>query len=139
MDKTSNFKPLLHGVPEGSVLGPQLYCCYTKPLAQIIRKHNIHHHMYADDTQLYVSLEPKDIHDSINKLNLCIKDIKLWMENNFLKLNNEKTEYIIFGTTTNLNKLDKTTIKVGNYSVDPVRLLEVLELYTIQHSIWKNT
>ena len=40
------------GVPQGSVLGPRIYCMYTKPVSDIIQRHS-----YADDTQLYMTMD----------------------------------------------------------------------------------
>ena len=47
---------LKFGLPQGSVSGPLLFTLYTTPLSSMIFEHAIPHHLYADDSQLYVSL-----------------------------------------------------------------------------------
>ena len=51
-DIVSECKNLNFGVPQGTVLGPKIYCMYTKPISDIIAGHGLSHHCYADDTQL---------------------------------------------------------------------------------------
>ena len=43
---------LKYGVPQGSVIGPQVFTYYSHTIGQIIRKHSIQYHTYADDVQL---------------------------------------------------------------------------------------
>ena len=44
------------GIPQGSLLGPFLFCLYTTSMSQIINTRDVSHHMYADDTQVYIEL-----------------------------------------------------------------------------------
>ena len=92
---TVHFASLLCGVPQGSVLGPMKFCLYLLPLGAILRHHNIGNHIYADDTQLYISFKCKDPLESLTRLNMCISDIRVWMIKNKFKINDSKTEFII--------------------------------------------
>ena len=83
------------GVPQGSALGPLLVSLYVQPIGDIIRKHDICFHHYADDLQLYLpfQLNAKSIAKTTAKIEECIADIKHWMTYNYLCMNDEKTEF----------------------------------------------
>ena len=91
---------------------------YTLPLGDIARKFGLSIHIYADDTQLYISFKPRDpdsLAMSISNIQNCFTEIKEWMTENLLKLNGDKTELLL-----SLNKHLKDSITIKNISIDTV-------------------
>ncbi len=115
----SEEKPLDTGVPQGSILGPLLFSLYVSPLADIVENCGVNGHYYADDSQLYVCFDRKtELADNISKLENCISKIRVFMRYSFLKLNEDKTEILLFGSPHNLKSLSKVKIKVGHCEIE---------------------
>jgi len=91
----SNTTTTLHGVPQGSVLGPLLFLIYINDLHTCIRNSSTFH--FADDTNLLYIPDKKIRNKNIvRKLNIDLKSLNNWPLANKISLNSTKTELIVF-------------------------------------------
>ena len=120
--KTSSSHPLEFGVPQGSVLGPELFKVYFSPAADIARKYGLKFHFYADDGQNYISFKPMvpmDAETALFIIQKCIDELRQWLRENFLSCNDAKTEFIMIGTRQQLLKVDIDSIQIGDAHIKP--------------------
>jgi len=81
----SDIQILLSGVPQGSVLCPLVFAMSSRPLGIIVQRYGVKYYLYADDTQLYISLDPDNelnLSSFLEILEHCIADIRLLMTQN---------------------------------------------------------
>ena len=75
----SSKSDLSFGVPQGSVLGPLFFTLHTIPLSSLISGQTIPHHLYADDSQLYISFSSGNSAAALNGLQSCFASVQSWM------------------------------------------------------------
>jgi exonuclease III len=127
---------LPYGVPQGSCLGPLLFTVYSSKLFDIIKKYLPTVHAFADDTQLYLSFQPNSRTseaEAIEAMELCIKALRVWMITDKMKLNDDKTEFMLLGTHQQLSKVCIEKLFVGDVTVTPVSVSRNLGVWFDSH------
>ena len=57
--------------------------------------------------------------DAISPIEACVADIRIWKNDNFLKLNVDKTVLLILTTREEISKVSDISITVGDQSISP--------------------
>ena len=115
-------------------LVPFLFNFFVSPLGGTCQAQGIMFAGYADDTQIYMSFRPltnslEPQITCISKLESCLADVRSCMQVNFLKLNKSKTEFIIFDTRQQLNKVGTINIRIGDDVIQNVPSVRNLGLH----------
>ena len=103
-DGYSQWKNLVNGVPQGSILGPLLFTILLIDIKDSIKHCKVH--LYADDSQLYIMGSIHEIQRLITKLNEDLRKIHEFSDANNLLLNIGKCKFIIMGSANSLKDLD---------------------------------
>jgi hypothetical protein len=113
----SELKSILHGVPQGSVLGPLLFLLYINDLHEAIKFSEVN--LFADDTTLFqFGASLKSLSDNVNTDLSLLSD---WLNANKIALNASKTEYVLFKSRLKtLNPSLRSTLLEGSWILAPV-------------------
>ena len=121
---------------QGSCLGPLLG--YASKLFSIIKSHLPSAHSYAEDTQL-CPLEGTCGAEALDAMENYITDVRSLMINDKLMLNDDKTEFLVIGTSKQLSKVSVSSIRVGDVDVIPVHSAKNLgswfDLHKLAHGM----
>jgi hypothetical protein len=132
----SNKLKVLHGVPQGSILGPLLFLCYLQGLPLILNNINNSKSeliLYADDSNLIVSSKNQDEVEVISNIQLSL--IKDYFDKNSLFLNTNKTNFITFQTKQN-KAVFSPNIVIGEGNLNQITSTKFLGLEVDQNLSW---
>ena len=120
------------GVPQGSVLGPLLFLIYINDLPNASKR--LTFYLFADDTNIYY--ESKDLTNLTKIVNKELRLVKKWLDANKLSLNIDKTNYIIFHSSSS-NVPSGSGIKIGKKQIKRVKFVKFLGILLDEHLCWK--
>lgn len=119
---------IMCGVPQGSILGPLFFLIFMNDLFDINFAGQLQ--LYADDVALIYSASTEECLE--NKMQLDLNHLLTWCTNNEMTVNVEKTNYIIFQRTLNLN------LKYNELSITQVYKTKYLGLFLNSYLSWND-
>lgn len=124
-----------YGVPQGTVLGPNLFILYINDIVHHIKDSNIQ--LFADDTILYVV--GSDVQNVINIINIELENVLKWLNMNSLYINVNKTKFMII--KSKLSRLDTENhvdVLINNIRIDQVNEIKYLGVIIDEHLSFSN-
>ena len=110
----SDWIELHRGVPQGTILGPLCFLIYVNDMISEVDE-SVELIQYADDTTILCAA--KNINTVTNSLEKNISKLSKYFEINHLKMNVDKTKFVLFGTQQKCSKVSETCLEVNSEKI----------------------
>ena len=117
---------IVHGAPQGSVLGPIRFIMYTADILCIVKGHHLMCFCYAEDTQLYFHMKIDKFPAVKGMVEDCISHVPRWLASNRLKLNPGKTEVMWCSSVRRASTFDHPSLTIGPSTISPLNVVRDL-------------
>ena len=131
----SSPRSVKYGVPQGSILGPILFLIYINDMSSILKEYFLI--QYADDTQIIISGNPRELDDLINKGETALNDAKRYFQLNGLNVNEKKTQCMFIGSRQLISRIPPNTkINFGSTPIIPLHTVKNLGLHMDEYMLF---
>jgi len=129
----STLRKVTLGVPQGSVLGPILFVLYINDIVLAVKHSSVN--LFADDTLL--SIVGTNLEECLAKMNEDLNSLAEWLNSNKLKLNLEKTKYMII-TSRRTEAASNTNLKIYGENIQRAQNIKYLGVTIDQKLTFKD-
>ena len=137
-DNLSEAADVIHGVPQGSILGPLLFLLFINDLPLYLQNTSTIVDLYADDTTIYFSNADKLVLEK--NLQSSLNCLKKWCRENGMILNIDKTKVMLIASRQKRPVLGDTVLNLQYNDID-IKMTtsdKVLGIYVDNNLTWNN-
>lgn len=131
----SSVKTIVHGVPQGSILGPLLFICYLNGLPKTVPDYNVKMCLYADDANLIIMDKSLQVMEEL--ANNCLISMNNYLSNKNLLLNRKKTNFMQFKTRQK-KYYNNPDINIEQTKINQLQQTKFLGLVLDEDLSWDN-
>ena len=129
----SDCQNLIHGIPQGSILGPLLFIIYINDMPNVQKLAKFI--LYADDANIIIT--GTNAHEIITKYNELSDHLSNWVASNGLMLNVRKTNYMIF-SNINIGQLSNLKPTINNIPIERKKTAKFLGVFVDEKLSWSH-
>ena len=132
----SSEKLIKYGVPQGSILGPLLFCIFINDLPLCLSDPNVSCDLFADDTSLHCN--SSTLTEVQKSLQNSLNNVTEWCQENFMLLHPNKTKCMII-TSRQKHQTNSFTLKLSlkDKMIDQVKEHKVLGVIIDNELKWQ--